>query len=536
MPTIYDTSNSITLFKPIDANDVNITAFNSYKSWSIESGSTVHTAISSRYINERNYKLLTTIDDYFRYYQSIDLLFYKNNNPLQCFGTYNSKTDRYLYQSASIFSIEYKKIGDGIKPKSFRLETVAGAYTLDLKSDMYGNIYDSSLNTSSIITNVQFYEGFNQYFNPEKTPYNTPWLTDLSKPYDRFFSGSNDYVEFVPGVLSNQLKSIGHCAQFNGSGSLVVPGESFNGYYDNLSNYAISFFVSGSEADVLNNRSIICKNGTKSPFHIALQPDHTIGFYVHFANNVASMNSYIDTRTTNNIYVKSLTAVSSSWNHVVCQKSGSFLQIYVNGVLEASQNFTQLSGSFDTLKKINTDGTVYIGGWPDTQSKPYNYVGKLDELRVYNKSLTANQINYLGDLSETGSMLQTNNVGNIFYKQGIGVITSPNYIYHDILNTPYIITYKSTVTRYELSVLAKVQASDFNLSMNSSMIDDTGKRYDTELISSENFTPYITTIGLYNSKGELLVIGKLAQPIKKINNIDINFLVKLDMDVNVNKG
>ena len=40
--------------------------------------------------------------------------------------------------------------------------------------------------------------------------------------------------------------------------------------------------------------------------------------------------------------------------------------------------------------------------------------------------------------------------------------------------------------------------------------------------------PYITTIGLYNDKSQLLAIGKLSQPIQKRDDIDMNFIVRWD--------
>ena len=44
------------------------------------------------------------------------------------------------------------------------------------------------------------------------------------------------------------------------------------------------------------------------------------------------------------------------------------------------------------------------------------------------------------------------------------------------------------------------------------------------------FNPYITTIGLYNDKGQLLMIGKTGSPIKNRNDIDLNFSLKIDLD------
>jgi hypothetical protein len=38
---------------------------------------------------------------------------------------------------------------------------------------------------------------------------------------------------------------------------------------------------------------------------------------------------------------------------------------------------------------------------------------------------------------------------------------------------------------------------------------------------------------LYDDFGRLLAIGKLAQPIKKRNDVDMNFLVRIDLDKNI---
>jgi hypothetical protein len=38
---------------------------------------------------------------------------------------------------------------------------------------------------------------------------------------------------------------------------------------------------------------------------------------------------------------------------------------------------------------------------------------------------------------------------------------------------------------------------------------------------------------LYNEAGELLAIGKLAQPIKKRDDVDMNFLIRIDLDKNI---
>ena len=39
---------------------------------------------------------------------------------------------------------------------------------------------------------------------------------------------------------------------------------------------------------------------------------------------------------------------------------------------------------------------------------------------------------------------------------------------------------------------------------------------------------YITSIGCYNDEGQMLAIAKLAQPIQKRDDIDMNFVVRWD--------
>ena len=42
------------------------------------------------------------------------------------------------------------------------------------------------------------------------------------------------------------------------------------------------------------------------------------------------------------------------------------------------------------------------------------------------------------------------------------------------------------------------------------------------------FRPYDTTIGLYNEHNELLVVGKLGQPIRMSNETDTTFVLRWD--------
>jgi len=48
------------------------------------------------------------------------------------------------------------------------------------------------------------------------------------------------------------------------------------------------------------------------------------------------------------------------------------------------------------------------------------------------------------------------------------------------------------------------------------------------IVALDEFAPYITTVGLYNDKGQLLAIGKLGTPIRKRDDVDLNIIVRFD--------
>ena len=206
--------------------------------------------------------------------------------------------------------------------------------------------------------------------------------------------------------------------------------------------------------------------------------------------------------------------------------------MYVNGALESSATSPLLINTQSPLSasaRIDNTDKLYIGGYTTGS----NLTGVIDEVRIFNKSLSATEIGSLAtpDLT-TGTLLQTNHVGNIFAKQGIAVVSTPDYRFHNIVNDFISFAYKSTVTIYELGVVVKLDAGDFNMSLNPTLTVDNDITYRS-FVTSSTFTPYITTIGLYDDAGQLLAIGKLAQPIKKPANVDLNFLVRMDLNNNV---
>lgn len=89
-----------------------------------------------------------------------------------------------------------------------------------------------------------------------------------------------------------------------------------------------------------------------------------------------------------------------------------------------------------------------------------------------------------------------------------------------------IFKFQNTKTIFEHEYLCSLDKDELNHSLNPSLRNDKNEIKDK--FRSGSFNPYITSIGLYNDSGELLVVGKLSKPIPKSKDMDMNILVKWD--------
>jgi hypothetical protein len=380
----------------------------------------------------------------------------------------------------------------------------SGLNTLYIKSDRYGNLYDAAYNTGSIISDVMFYEGFDEYFDTSRIVYEYANIN--------FIPGIN----YTPFTLNQRH---GLLAQFNYNGYIKTK---LDGYYDRNHDYAISFWIYGENTGSYN-QLIIAKasssNTPQYPFKIELLPGSEILY------SIAGSTTFKSELTSFS------TVDQLNYAHVVCQKTGSTMEIWIDGNLEISTTNNLLvdtNSPFTASARIDNSDSLYIGGWESDA----NLFGELDEIRIFNKALTPAEIAVLFDRNLGGGFLQTNHVGNVFTKQGVAVISTPDYRFNNILNLPYTASYRSTKTIYELGVLANVDAGDFNMSSNISLTADDDSTY-YNFVTASAFAPYITTVGLYDNAGQLLAIGKLAQPIRKRSDVDMNFLIRIDLDKNI---
>jgi len=137
-----------------------------------------------------------------------------------------------------------------------------------------------------------------------------------------------------------------------------------------------------------------------------------------------------------------------------------------------------------------------------------------------------------GNLIDSSTNLK---YGDIIYEHGLIIFTGPNSplsntFISGIVNSNIVITFTSTLTIYESQYKCTLRENEFNFSQNPSVVSgsaNSGIIYD--FATGSYFSPYVTTVGLYNNNYELIAVGKLAQPLPTSAVTDTTILVNLDM-------
>jgi len=92
---------------------------------------------------------------------------------------------------------------------------------------------------------------------------------------------------------------------------------------------------------------------------------------------------------------------------------------------------------------------------------------------------------------------------------------------------PNKLSFRNEYRVFENEIICKIADNEFNVSHNPTLTTDTSGSLRAFATGSE-FRAYVTTIGLYNEANELLMVGKLAQPIPMSDNTDTTFVIRYD--------
>ncbi len=126
-------------------------------------------------------------------------------------------------------------------------------------------------------------------------------------------------------------------------------------------------------------------------------------------------------------------------------------------------------------------------------------------------------------------------VGQIFYSHGIVVspTSSLSALGRTLSNLSNLddltISFQSSLRIYENQYKCTINENEFQFSLNPTLLSGSLDDVYYDFVTGSFFTPYITTVGLYNESNELLIVGKLSNPIPISQYTDTTIIVNLDI-------
>lgn len=282
--------------------------------------------------------------------------------------------------------------------------------------------------------------------------------------------------------------------------------------------------------------------------------------------------------------------ISASYNTSVFNSGSADLPIYLrfnDGPLSTRHGFSMGSGAFNYSPVLDPSGTVAQGQFMNFQARlpavPLwqpndnpNYVttktsidDEVTMLRVlhvpsmfYGRQIATGSIRMechaysnqglirvlvddgRGSLYLSGSICRAisgeeyggvtwRKVGNVFYSEGLVVLTDPSLLDFGSINLDTAkpndtlqVSFSGLERISTRTFMCRVPAGEANASSNptfSSLNDDTGKHE----INNPGRDTWITAVGLYDDEHRLVAVAKLAQPIRKRGKLDIR--LRFDM-------
>jgi hypothetical protein len=141
--------------------------------------------------------------------------------------------------------------------------------------------------------------------------------------------------------------------------------------------------------------------------------------------------------------------------------------------------------------------------------------------------------------------------GNIIYQHGLIILTKDNEsggpyygsavygtdVYgaaanpfiQNIISSPNVTcSFSSSFTIFETQYKCTFDPSEFNFSLNPSLISGSTDGTVYDFVTGSYFNPYVTTVGLYNENQDLIAVGKLAKALPSNNTTDTTILINID--------
>ncbi len=396
----------------------------------------------------------------------------------------------------------------------------------------------------------------------------------LFKDHDDSYFLNNINYKKILFSSSSLYTSDGHfpLLDFNGVNSEIKINHNPKFNFNSEDEFSIEFWVNVKNLDLSDEVHLIGKSTTKtiipSPLEgtsgtyplnatgsfqskdVNAEPQYPFEVYIKNKDNTPNIHFRKSDGSTISEVFKSIK--TGSFQHIVCRLQNSRLGIGISGsILSTDINIDNGYGNDFTTNSTSNNANLYIG---NKGGKSNYFSGSLSQIKIFNRALTT--------LQTTNHYKSSNGspyIGNIFYPNGLAVITHPDYklflnptrqggIGSVIINPqtsqvnsrftvggsqnishPFgldFLQFQGSHLIYEYEYQCTVDEHEFNHTLNTSIRKNSSDIKD--FATSSVFKPYITTVGLYNENDELLVVGKLGQPLRTSNETDTTIVLRWD--------
>lgn len=343
---------------------------------------------------------------------------------------------------------------------------------------LFYQAYTASLNTGSLMFNVNTYTSASQYrptssyFNYNTNPLlikQFPTATDsvvgvLSVNQDVFGS------KILPGTFN--VSASGIVIKDDGNGNLYDIAQALNQYID-LNWVTLNYVDTGSLV------------GTGIEFVGNIFYAHGIAVVTNQAPKYISIFELQTHKLFSLVYSPSGTSIYNQYNYV--SSSGEYITEYQLPIYFPPPS--------PRLRCINTS-------YPSSSFDDPSYTNKFN------------------GFSSTGITCSPSSISTKISFKNEHIIHE-NEVRCIIKESEYNVSYNPTLLQYKGQYIVS-GSSGYTLT---GSFDSTLKEFAT----GSDFSPYMTTIGLYNDDNDLLMVAKIAKPIVISPDTDMTFIVKYDI-------
>ena len=235
-------------------------------------------------------------------------------------------------------------------------------------------------------------------------------------------------------------------------------------------------------------------------------------------------SSFSHTPSTASIEVKTLISGPST-NHFFI--TGSDLSTSIKFIATGSTETDTTTTKF--FASASTTATTALSA-----SKKVNEVFALNHI---SSSVSASVIQFTNSANLLKTRKPSTTLDNLQPISGAGAFTTSSGFgggvaevnYGKTFNKNFKVSFKSTHTIYIQEYNVKIDASSLNGTSNVTAIQNMNTGQAINNITGSDWSPFITTVGLYDDDSNLIAYGRLSQPIKTIDWGDLNIKIMFDM-------